>query len=102
MLKWLLLDITQTATITGEISAPNDYTKTQINERLSGKSSSSAITSAIAGKADTSTIFFSKKNDANNVLQQNTEGSLNIYSYTDPNNVYSGGVIPHQTRLILL
>ena len=74
------------------------YTTTQVNELLTGTAFSSAITSAIAGKADKSTTY--TKISVNNILQHNTEGSCKMYECTDPNNVYSGGVISHPTRLI--
>ena len=33
-------------------------------------------------------------------MQQNQYGSFKFYDYTDPGNVYSGGVISHPTKLI--
>ena len=50
------MEITSTSTFTGDISAPNIYTKTQVDSRLTGKARSSDITSAIAGKQN-SLIF---------------------------------------------
>ena len=49
--------MTSTSTFTGDITAPNIYTKTEVNNLLTGKTSSSDITSAISGKADKSTTY---------------------------------------------
>lgn len=35
-----------------------------------------------------------------NLWQHNTEGAFKIHDDTDPNNVYSGGVVSHPTTLI--
>ena len=42
------MEITSTSTFTGDISAPNIYTKTQVDSLLTGKVSSSDTTAAIA------------------------------------------------------
>ena len=44
------MEITDTSTFTGDITAPNMYTKTQVDSLLTGKAISSDITSVIAGQ----------------------------------------------------
>ena len=58
--KGYCLESTSTSTFTGNILAPNIYTKTEVNQLLSNKASSSDLTSAIAGEADTSTTYSKK------------------------------------------
>ena len=48
-------EITSTSTFTGGISAPKIYTKTEVNQLLTGSASSFDITAAIPETADTST-----------------------------------------------
>ena len=55
--KGKTLEMTLTSTFTGDITAPNVYTKTQVNNLLTGKASAAAISTAIAGEADTSTTY---------------------------------------------
>ena len=92
------LEISQTSTFRGDISAPNIYNKTQLNELLIGPATSSDTTSAITGQAGKSTTY--TNNNVNKLLLQNTEGAFQVYDYTDPNNVYSGGVISNPTQLV--
>ena len=55
--KGYCLESTSTSTFTGNILAPNIYTKTEVNQLLSKIASSSDITSAKARKTDTSTTY---------------------------------------------
>ena len=54
-LKGKYLEMTSTSTFTGDISAPNIYTKTQVDNILTGTASSTNISKAITGKADKTT-----------------------------------------------
>ena len=56
LIKGKNLEITSTSTCLGDISAPNIYTKTNVNDLLAGKASSADITTAISGKQNT--LFF--------------------------------------------
>ena len=87
-----------TSTPTRRADKATTYTKSDVDNILTGKPSSSDLTSALARKADKSTTY--TENDVNNVLQQNKDGSFRFYDYTDPGNVYSGGVCSHPTKLI--
>ena len=53
LIKGKNLEITSTSTFLGDISAPNIYTKTHVNDLLAGKASSADISSAVSGKQNT-------------------------------------------------
>ena len=74
------------------------YTKSDVENLLIGKATSSDITSEIAGEADTTTSY--TQNNVNNFLQQNKDGSFQLFNFTEEGNVYPGGVISHPTNLI--
>ena len=50
LIKGKNLDITSTSTFLGDISAPNIYTKTNVNDLLAGKASSADLSTALSGK----------------------------------------------------
>ena len=92
-----MLALSQNSTFTGDISAQNMYTKSEVNELWTGTLTSSDISSARAGELLNQQLILY---NVNNLLQQNTDGTFKVYDYTDPNNVFAGGVLPHPIKLI--
>ena len=88
------MEITTASTFTGDISAPNIYTKTQVDNLLTGKASSVDISTAITGKADKSTTY--TKNDVDSLLTGKASsvdltsaiaGKQNTLTFIDPMNL---------------
>ena len=52
-----LIEVASHLTFTGDISAPNIYTKTEVHQLLTNATTSYDITSAISWEADTSTTY---------------------------------------------
>ena len=65
IINGMYLEISQTSTVTNDISAANIYTKTQVDTLLTRKANPSDITLAIKKKTDKSTTY--TKSDVDNL-----------------------------------